>query len=50
MCEIFSCLFSFTLGVIGGGVLLYYKLYNDIKAFEKEYEPVLLLLKEKNEI
>lgn len=51
MCEIISCLLSFTLGVIAGGVGLYYKLLNDIKAFEKEYEPVLLLLKEKrNEI
>ena len=49
MCEIISCLLSFTLGVIAGGVGLYYKLYTDIKAFEKEYEPVLLLLREKNE-
>ena len=49
MCEIISCVLSFTLGVIAGGVGLYYKLYNDIKAFEKEYEPVLLLLKERNE-
>ena len=47
MCEIISCLLSFTLGVIAGGVGLYYKLLNDIKSFEKEYEPVLLLLKEK---
>ena len=51
MCETISLLFSFALGVIVGGVGLYYKLYHDIKAFEKEYEPVLLLLKEKrNEI
>jgi H+/Cl- antiporter ClcA len=51
MCETISYLFSFALGMIAGGVGLYYKLLKDIKAFEKEYEPVLLLLKEKqNEI
>jgi len=49
MCEFISCLLSFTLGVIAGGVGLYYKLYNDIKTFEKEYEPVLLLLKQRDE-
>ena len=51
MCEIISCVLSFVLGVITGGVCLYYKLLSDIKAFEKEYEPILLLLKAKrNEI
>lgn len=50
MCEFISCLFSFVLGVIAGGVGIYYKLYNDIKAFEKEWEPVLLILKQRNEI
>ena len=50
MCEIISCLLSFVLGCIVGGVGLYYKLYEDIKAFEKEYEPVLLVLKQRNEI
>lgn len=51
MCEVISCIFSFVLGVIAGGVGLYYKLLSDIKAFEKEYEPILLLLRERqNEI
>jgi hypothetical protein len=51
MCEVISCVLSFTLGIIAGGVGLYYKLLMDIKAFEREYEPLLLLLKEKqNEI
>jgi len=50
MCEFISCLFSFVLGAIAGGVGIYNKLYNDIKAFEKEWEPVLLILKQRNEI
>jgi len=50
MCEIITCLLSFILGCIVGGVGLYHNLYEDIKAFEKEYEPVLLILKQRNEI
>ena len=50
MVETISCLFSFLLGAIAGGIGIYYKLYNDIKAFEKEWEPVLLILKQRNEI
>ena len=49
MCEFINCLFSFILGVIVGGVGLYYNLYYDIKAFEKEWEPVLLILNKRNE-
>ena len=30
MCEVIGYLLSFTLGIIAGGVGLYYKLYNDI--------------------
>lgn len=44
MCEIMNCFFSFALGMIVGGVSLYWKLLADIKAFEEEYKPVLLVL------
>jgi len=47
MCEVLSCVFTFVLGTIVGGVGIYYKLLEDIKAFEREYEPVLLLLNKK---
>lgn len=47
MCDAISYLFSFALGMIFGGASVYYSLLKDIKAFEKEYEPVLLLLKQK---
>ena len=50
MCEIISCLLSFTLGVIAGGVGLYYKLYYDIKDFEKKYNTVLITVGSKDEI
>jgi len=50
MCEFLSCLFAFTLGAIVGGVGIYYKLLEDIKAFEREYKPILLLLRRRNEI
>jgi hypothetical protein len=50
MCEFLDFLFTFLLGAITGGLCMYYRLLADIKAFEEEYEPVLLLLKQRNEI
>ena len=49
MCEVISYLLSFTLGMIAGGIGLYYKLYKDIKDFEEKYYAVLLTIDKKNE-
>ena len=50
MCEIIDFISVFALGVIVGGLGLYYKLYEDIKDFEKKYGKLVFAITRKDEI
>lgn len=49
MCELIDIIFSFTLGVMVGGLGLYYKLYEDIRDFEKKYGTLVFAITRKDE-
>ena len=49
MCEIIGFISAFAFGVIVGGFGLYYKLYEDIKDFEKKYGTLVFAITCKDE-
>lgn len=49
MCELIDFISAFALGFIAGALGLYYKLYEDIKDFEKKYGTLVFAITRKDE-